>query len=625
MFNMKKLFLSLLILIYPFFVYNQIFITPEPQSMTKRIDIFVGQGYDIKYHKLYISVTPGSDHISGGVFTKFIPLDDTDTMDFDANQCLVIDSVIYHGNAMTFIHQNNRLIIKNLTLVSQSLDSIIIYYHGTPAASGFGSFYSDSQWLWTLSEPFGASDWWPCKNDLSDKIDSIDIFIEHPSNYIAVANGLEQSKVDLVNSRTLTHWKHKYPVATYLIAIAVAPYHYFNVHIPLTEGDLQIDNYVLSSAYNNAQNAMPNFSKVMKFYDSLIAPYPFMNERYGHAHFGWGGGMEHQTISFVGSFDYELLAHQLLHQWYGDAVTCGSWHDVWLNEGFATYFTALSQEKFFPQDFIYWKNQSIDFITYLPCGAVYVYDTTSVDRIFNSRLSYRKGAYILHMLRWILGDDVFFNGVRQYYQTYKYNSAKTEDFKNIMEQVSDTTLTEFFNDWIYDEGYPMYNFTVTNIDDDNFKIQVHQSSSCHYNTFFEMPLPFLLRYDIFDTIIILNNLVQNQDFFINLPMPNEIIFDPNKWILTKNATIIIDVETYLNKQLSIYPNPASNKVAINNHSNNKFTLVITDLLSKKLIVDDCILPNSTYTVDISSLITGTYLMTFKSEKNEIITKKLVKQ
>jgi len=76
-----------------------------------------------------------------------------------------------------------------------------------------------------------------------------------------------------------------------------------------------------------------------------------MNERYGHVHFGWGGGMEHQTVSFVGSFDYELLAHELLHQWYGDAVTCGSWHDIWLNEGFATYFTALSQEKFFPQVF----------------------------------------------------------------------------------------------------------------------------------------------------------------------------------------------------------------------------------------------------------------------------------
>ena len=136
-------------------------------------------------------------------------------------------------------------------------------------------------------------------------------------------------------------------------------------------------------------------------------------------------------------------------------MTCATWYDIWLNEGFATYFTALSQEKFFPQDFINWKNYSLNFITYNACGSVYVYDTTSVDRIFSSRLSYRKAAYVLHMLRWVLGDNSFFDGIREYYETYKYSYAMTEEFKNIMEQTADTSLTEFFNDWIYDEGYPI--------------------------------------------------------------------------------------------------------------------------------------------------------------------------
>lgn len=623
---MKKSCFLFLLFICPLFAIAQNYMIAEPRSMAMGYEKFIGQSYDIKYHKLYINVNPGSGNVNGYVVSKFIPLSNADTMDFDAHNCLTIDSVIYHGNEVTFSHSNNRLLITGLSLMAQNLDSIIVYYHGTPVASGFGSFYSSTQWLWTLSEPFGAADWWPCKNDLSDKIDSIDICIEHPSSYVAVANGLEKSSIDLGNSRKLTHWQHRYPIAAYLVAIAVAPYQYFNTYVTLQDGALRIDNYVLSSEYNNAQNAMTNFTKVIKFYDSLIAPYPFMNERYGHAHFGWGGGMEHQTISFVGSFDYELLAHELLHQWFGDAVTCGSWHDIWLNEGFATYFTALSQEKFFPQDFTNWKNYSLNFITYIPCGSVYVYDTTSVDRIFSSRLSYRKAAYVLHMLRWILGDNLFFDGIREYYETYKYSYAMTEDFKSIMEQAADTSLTEFFNDWIYGEGYPIYTFYVNEIDDNSFSITIHQQSSCTSSTFFEMPLPFLLSYtSANDTTIILNNINQDQEFIINLPMPDNITFDPLKWILTVNSTIIVDIQAYKNLNLTVYPNPAYDLITIENPNKKDFTLSFTDLLTKNVIFNEHIAANTSKTLDISNISPGSYLLTFQTGKNQIITKKIIKQ
>jgi aminopeptidase N len=623
---MRKSCFLFLLFICPLYAIAQNYMIAEPRSMAMGYEKFIGQSYDIKYHKLYINVNPGSGNVNGYVVSKFIPLSNADTMDFDAHNCLTIDSVIYHGNEVTFSHSNNRLLITGLSLMAQNLDSIIVYYHGTPVASGFGSFYSSTQWLWTLSEPFGAADWWPCKNDLSDKIDSIDICIEHPSSYVAVANGLEKSSIDLGNSRKLTHWQHRYPIAAYLVAIAVAPYQYFNTYVTLQNGALRIDNYVLSSEYNNAQNAMTNFTKVIKFYDSLIAPYPFMNERYGHAHFGWGGGMEHQTISFVGSFDYELLAHELLHQWFGDAVTCGSWHDIWLNEGFATYFTALSQEKFFPQDFTNWKNYSLNFITYIPCGSVYVYDTTSVDRIFSSRLSYRKAAYVLHMLRWILSDNLFFDGIREYYETYKYSYAMTEDFKSIMEQAADTSLTEFFNDWIYGEGYPIYTFYVNEIDDNSFSITIHQQSSCTSSTFFEMPLPFLLSYtSANDTTIILNNINQDQEFIINLPMPDNITFDPLKWILTVNSTIIVDIQTYKNLNLTVYPNPAYDLITIENPNKKDFTLSFTDLLTKNVIFNEHIAANTSKTLDISNISPGSYLLTFQTGKNQIITKKIIKQ
>ena len=153
----------------------------------------------------------------------------------------------------------------------------------------------------------------------------------------------------------------------------------------------------------------------------------------------WGGGMEHTTMSFMGSWSRGLIAHELAHQWFGNKITCGSWEDIWLNEGFATYLDGLVYENFDGQDvFSQWRKAVVNSVTSSPSGSTFVTDTTSVSRIFNSRLSYRKGAMILHMLRYKIGDDNFFQGVKNYLAdpTLAYSYAKTEDLQRHLEATS---------------------------------------------------------------------------------------------------------------------------------------------------------------------------------------------
>lgn len=243
-------------------------------------------------------------------------------------------------------------------------------------------------------------------------------------------------------------------------------------------------------------------------------------------------------MSFMYYLEFELVAHEMAHQWFGDCITLNSWHDIWLNEGFATYLTGLSYENLLNgQYWTTWKDNQVKRITSLPGGSVYVADTTDVDRIFNGRLSYSKGAYLLHMLRWELGDSAFFSGMNNYLDdsTVRFGFATQEKFVKHIEAAGDTTLTEFFKDWYYGEGYPVYRlYYETDYGDlGKVKLKISQSSSSTTVPFFEMHVPVRIWQNGKYTDLKLHNTTQDQWFVIANSRVDKVEFDPDKWLIAK--------------------------------------------------------------------------------------------
>ena len=524
--------------------------------------------YDINYHRLYWEVDPKEAEIKGEVTTYYTALSDLNQIVFDLADNMDVNNIQQRGKSLSFTQNNEELIIDlPLTQKKNKLDSLTIFYDGNPVSSGFGSFEinthgsANTPVLWTLSEPYGAKGWWPCKQDLTDKIDSIDVLIKHPIQYKAASNGLLISEKPEGFS-TITHWRHKYPIPAYLIAIAVTNYSVYKENAP--ELPFDIVNYVYPEGLSNTKASTAITPDIMLLFNELFEMYPFADEKYGHAQFGWGGGMEHTTMSFMGSWSRGLIAHELAHQWFGNKITCGSWEDIWLNEGFATYLDGLVYENFDGQDvFSQWRKAVVNSVTSSPSGSTFVTDTTSVSRIFSSRLSYRKGAMILHMLRYKIGDDNFFQGVKNYLAdpTLAYSYAKTEDLQRHLEATSLVDLNEFFADWFYGEGYPEYDLVWSQSDSDKIiHFQVSQDQSHPSVSFFEMPLPITVTGSSGESEKLRLEVSENEQLF-SIQLNFDVVsvqIDPETQLISKNnrAVLGLDSESLANI-VSVYPNPAS--------------------------------------------------------------------
>ncbi len=532
-------------------------------------------GYDIKYHRLEFEVDPAVNHIVGKVTTYYTPeIENFNEISFHLINSLIVDSVVADSVNLEFIQVSNKLNIQlGETIAADQLDSLTVYYHGAPGSTGFGSFITDDHAghpiMWTLSEPYGAMSWWPCKQYLDEKADSLELIVTAPIGNKVAANGLLLS-VDTIGTESVKyHWKHRYPITAYLVAFAVTNYaeycDYVEVNDTLT---VPILNYVYPEDLEYAQANSPNLIDVFQFFCEKFMIYPFSNEKYGHAQFGWGGGMEHQSMTFIVNFGHGLMAHELAHQWFGDYVTCASWADLWLNEGFAVYLEGMTAEAgLAPYDWSTWKQDKIDKVTSKPDGSVFCDDTLDVGRLFSSRLTYAKGGMVLHLLRWVVGDDAFFEGIRNYLHDPKlaYKNAYTADLKAHIEEASGKDLTYFFDDWFYGQGYPIYSIGWTQTSDKQVKIRINQTQSHQSVQFYELPLPIQLIGNDKDTLLVLENTENAQEFFIDLDFDvNELIFDPDIWILTKNTTIsnVPDLAS-ADIHVSLVPNPVKNDLIIN--------------------------------------------------------------
>ncbi len=530
------------------------------------------QNYDLKYHRLEWEVDPAVNYITGQVTSYWVPTSNNfDQINFDFADNMIINEIMYHGQVVNYAQSNDNLqITLPQTIEVGTLDSITISYEGAPNSIGFGSFeqayHNGVPVLWTLSEPYGAKVWWPCKQDLTDKIDSIDVIVTTPSDFRVGSNGKLMAETAVDTLKTY-HWKHRYPIPAYLISIAVTNYSVYSDYVELDNGDsIEVLNYVYPESLASAQINTDETVKYMELFNDLFGIYPFADEKYGHAQFSWGGGMEHQTMSSMGSFSHGLQAHELAHQWFGDMVTCGSWEDIWLNEGFATYLTGLTSE-FLSNESSWnsWKSSKVANITSNPGGSVWVDDTTSVSRIFNGRLTYNKASYLLHMLRWQLGEEDFFQGVRNYLQdpAIAFGYARTNDLKTHLEAQSGQDLTEFFEDWFYGQGYPSYQL-VWSPSPEGIQMQISQTTSHNSVDFFEMPLPIQFIGENQDTILRLDHHTNGQEYLLDLPFSvSEVRFDPDLWLISKDNQVEEGVtnatrEAFLSQFVNISPNPGKN-------------------------------------------------------------------
>lgn len=525
--------------------------------------------FDVNYYRCEWEVNPAIRFITGKVTSYYKMTATGNSISFDLMNTLTVDSIKQRNTSLAFTQTSNLLQINFPASVNTgTLDSVSIYYKGVPANTGFGSFIQDmhagTPVIWTLSEPYGSRDWWPCKNGLDDKADSIDIIVTNAVAYKAAANGVLQSETLIAGgTKRVAHWKHRYPIATYLVCFAVTNYSVFNNTVQLGNVTLPMQTYCYPESLTSFQNGTQNTLNAMQLFHQHFGEYPFIKEKYGHVQFGWGGGMEHQTCSFLVSIDESLCAHELGHQWFGNKITCGSWEHIWLNEGFATYMASFYMENKYPGNVINTRRNEVNFITSQAGGSVKVNDTTNVGRIFDFRLSYLKGSHLLYMLRLKLGDSAFFKGIRNYANdpAVSHGYALTSDLQRNLEAASGQNLTNFFKQWFEGQGYPSYNIQWSPVGSSYAKIKINQTTSHASVPFFELPVPLRFVKGTQQKTILFDNKTNGETFFKQIGfVADTVLVDPEYWLISRNNTTQKTIDA-INTQNSvlIYPNPVGSR------------------------------------------------------------------
>lgn len=527
---------------------------------------------DIVYYDIDLNIDLDSEQIFGNVLIRGkTGFNQPDSIELDFSNSMVIDSILLNNDFSVFNHRNNKIKIPKpqATLPEGFIFDLIVYYHGHPTSTGFGSFNFDTHnevpHIWTLSEPYGARDWWPCKDDPSDKADSLKISVTTHEDQIVVSNGLLIEEIYVNDNQKKYTWFESYPICTYLVSIASYPYTvWYDQYISSSGDTLPLEFYVYPDNYETVRENYLLTKDMMSVFSEKFGEYPFMNEKYGHADFGRGGGMEHQTISSMGGYSEWLIAHELGHQWWGDLVTCADFHHIWLNEGFARFSESIWEEAKGGVDAYknYWSNH-----TFYGPGTIYVENPTSTGQIFNSNLTYNKAGWVVHMLRGVLGDSLFFESLQSYAynDSLKYNAVTTENFKLVCEDVSGISLDSFFEQWIYGEFYPKYSLSWSMINANLISIRVEQIQNWQN---FEMPIDLLIYTDLDTFKVRVNNNTSDQEYQINISsgVVQRIELDPDNWILKEVQYLGLNNNFPDNYNIIMYPafpNPFNPKVNVN--------------------------------------------------------------
>jgi aminopeptidase N len=598
--------------------------------------------YDVTFYGLDLTMSNQNTNVAGTASIHAKTINNLDSVILELFPSMIISDLRLNGISTAYNRSSSILKIP-INSVANIPFIIDIDYAGTPpnpsnnpfGGSGVSSTYVSTitdKVTFTVSCPFLAHEWFPCKQILRDKADSSSVKITVPSNCKAGSNGVLENIIDLGNGTTRYEWKHKSPILYYLICATIAPYSEYNVfaHPSQLAGDsILIQNYVYGNSTTLPQaiaqcDLLPGF---LELFSELYGLYPFHTEKYGQCIAPLSGGMEHQTMTTIGVFEKKTTAHELAHSWWGDHIGIASFSDVWISEGFATYSEYLMLENMYPNERAalvnVWHTSVLNGIG----GSIWHIDTLNTARIYNSRLTYKKGASIIHTLRHVVNDDaLFFQTLRDFQVDFHDGVVVGLDVKDKFEVMSNINLTNFFQEWYFGEGYPTYS-TRWNTANGNLMLEIsHTTSMPSVTPTFTNPIEIkFTRSGMSDTTLrfdINSNLNQYLIPVIGT-ITSVSAIDPNNWIINKIGTNIFDstlitiaeqIELSKEEQLFVFPNPMNESTNIRMAKSGNYILFLYDS-SGKLITTYPF--NDSATINATELATGSYILEVKSTLGEM--------
>jgi aminopeptidase N len=641
-----------------------------------------GSNIDVVYHRCFWRINPDSPSttapakfLKGSVTTHFVTKQaSVGSISFDFNNVHTVDSVRYRGSRLSsanIVWRTTKVLQLNFPTAIPSagtLDSLTIFYKGTPPpvngeALGYqrgGS--STNNYIYTLSQCYEDRDWWPCKHNMQDKIDSMDIIVSVPSSFWVAANGKLTDSALVGNSRVFT-FKHRYPIASYLVSLGVAKYRRYH-RAPVNIGGTSVPivynlfNNKTSSSYNNILNALDKCREELVAFSGKFGDYPFKNEKYGFYEFGFGGGMEHQTFAGMGSgalSSWSIIAHELAHQWFGNKVTCATWGDLWINEGFARFCEALAAE------LVSGLANATSYRGSIKSAArnnsttpIYINDISTSNTVWTSAnytAAYDRGGMLMIMVRALLGDDKFFQACRNFLNDPQlgYQAASTADVERHYEALFGKDLNSFFNAWVYGNGTPSYSLDW-NTSGNSLKLRLRQSRTAGSSvTYF--PMPVVLRvtdasganastitlYDRGDSIFLAGNGIgtalglSGSTVSINAGfVVSSLSFDPGNVTMATctpaRLSTLRQAETDTKTpvaELGLYPNPAKGAFTLRNpsRSTEAVVAVVVDMKGQPLLRRNITGP--TETIPTAGLAPGAYTVELLEKGRVIGREKLV--
>ncbi|MDR1156403.1 MAG: hypothetical protein LBL04_16995 [Bacteroidales bacterium] len=602
--------------------------------------------YDVKFYKIDIEADDtGSDVKGYAEVVAEIGVQGLKQFILELAEAVRTDSVKMNGQIASYRRDGDLLYVLSPAVLSPgSICRVTVYYAAVDVKSnGFFSAVSnrkDSSWdipvTWTLSEPFNARNWFPCKQHLPDKADSAYIFVTVPANLKAGAPGVLSAVTPMPGGKMRYEWKSHYPAAFYLLSFAVADYQEYTVytHPKGIDKPVPVQNYIYNrEGYLDKYKAIiDTTAALIELYSELYLPYPFANEKYGHCVAPMGGGMEHQTMTTLSEFDFLLVAHELAHQWFGDLVTCASFQDIWVNEGFTTYTEYLALERMASRKrALEWLREAHAMAAWSQDGSVFVPAESAGDhwRVFNMSLSYKKGALLVHHIRRIINDDrKFFDVLRGFLRKYGFSVATGMDFKQYLEEQTGMDFTLFFNQWYFGEGFPVFDISWRK-NAGYIEILAEHAGSAPATPTFAVDLDVrIVKADGADTLVQLPVRTGRDFFGINVHGDvTGIEIDPGYYILKqlRNSAPVRDFPTSDSfVQCTAHVKRRQNlSVSFSAETDRNCRVRLTDVTGEKVFTEMTVKRKKEITIPMEQLPNTTYLL-YVQNGRQLYIRKIVK-